>query len=321
MKCDDNLEIIISDYNKGFLTKDIIDEIKQYNIKMIVDPKNELFKYHDCYLIKPNINEVKKYLKISETHIDENLHNKLYELNNNEISVITHGKNGITAQAGNKFLFRKVSQKLNIDVVDTTGCGDIVLSIIGYLVLSEISLENIIDFACWSATQSIKEIGCQTIKLENIVKYGSKMKNKIIFKEDLKFLKNVEKLVFTNGCFDIFHQGHLNLLSFAKQQGDFLVVGLNSDDSIKRLKGEKRPINLLEIRLKLLQALDMIDFIIVFDEDTPYSILQELAPYTLVKGSDYTISEIIGHEFAKNVVLFTLDPSISTTKIINKILT
>ena len=133
-----------------------------------------------------------------------------------------------------------------------------------------------------------------------------------------------QKMVFTNGCFDIFHAGHVSYLKRARSFGDFLVVGLNSDESIKRIKGEKRPINIQEHRAKVISALSFVDYVVVFDEDTPENLIKKLCPDVLVKGADWQESEIVGADFVKahggEVKRVEFETDISTTKIISKIL-
>ena len=132
-------------------------------------------------------------------------------------------------------------------------------------------------------------------------------------------LKNRKcKLVFTNGCFDILHEGHIQTLNFAKSKGDILVVGLNSDDSIKRLKGENRPIVPEKSRYAVLSNLRMVD-VIVFGEDTPINLIKELKPDVLIKGQDYNVYNVIGKEYVKEIILAPLIEGISTTKIVENI--
>ena len=130
-------------------------------------------------------------------------------------------------------------------------------------------------------------------------------------------MKNV---VFTNGCFDLVHSAHIRLLQFSKKQGDILVVGLNNDESIRRLKGSTRPINNIEERTEFLANLDFIDYIIVFGDDTPANILELLRPDIIVKGGDYKKENIIGKEYAKEVVLYDFVNGISSSNTISKIL-
>ncbi len=135
--------------------------------------------------------------------------------------------------------------------------------------------------------------------------------------------KEGKKIVFTNGCFDIIHAGHVDYLEKAKSLGDFLVVGLNSDESVKRLKGKERPINSQEERMKVLSALKYVDLVIIFDEDTPERLIKEIKPDVLVKGGDWSIENIVGADFVKSYggKVYTIDfvYNTSTTKIISKI--
>lgn len=151
-----------------------------------------------------------------------------------------------------------------------------------------------------------------------------KAKNKIFSRRTLnvwlaKQRKSGKKIVFTNGCFDILHAGHVSVLEFSRAKGDLLVVGLNSDASVKRLKGPSRPINKQADRALVLGALESVDAVCIFREDTPYNLIKLVRPDVLVKGGDYKPSEIVGREFAKKVVRFALLKGRSTTNIIKKV--
>lgn len=130
--------------------------------------------------------------------------------------------------------------------------------------------------------------------------------------------KNNIKLVFTNGCFDLLHEGHIHLLKQAKKLGNKLLIALNSDESIKKIKGQNRPIDNLAKRVEKIAALDVVDFIITFDEETPLKLIQKIQPAVLVKGGDYTIANIVGANLVKDVVIIPLLEGYSTTKIIEK---
>lgn len=138
-------------------------------------------------------------------------------------------------------------------------------------------------------------------------------------KEILNKKNNGKKIVFTNGCFDILHRGHVEYLQKAKELGDLLVLGLNSDSSVKRLKGESRPINNEKDRAIILSALECVDYIIIFYEDTPLELIKNLKPDILVKGGDYKIENVVGREYAKETVLIDFVDGYSTTKIIKNI--
>lgn len=134
------------------------------------------------------------------------------------------------------------------------------------------------------------------------------------------FLQHLDRknqtIVFTNGCFDLLHEGHLHLLKEAKKLGDTLIVAVNSDDSIKKLKGESRPVEVLAVRLGKLATLDDVDYVLSFSEDTPLHLIQEIQPNILVKGGDYKKEQIVGNNIAQKVVIVPLLEGYSTTKII-----
>lgn len=135
-----------------------------------------------------------------------------------------------------------------------------------------------------------------------------------------KLKKEDKKIVFTNGCFDVLHPGHIKLLKEAKKLGDYLFVGLNSDKSIKKIKGEKRPILSQNARIEILSAIEYVDYIILFDEPTPYRLIKSLKPHYLVKGADWKKEEIVGKEFAQKVYQVKILKNFSTTLLIKKIL-
>ncbi|WP_456456918.1 D-glycero-beta-D-manno-heptose 1-phosphate adenylyltransferase [Thermovibrio sp.] len=128
------------------------------------------------------------------------------------------------------------------------------------------------------------------------------------------------KIVFTNGCFDILHAGHADYLERAKSLGDFLIVGMNSDASVKKIKGEKRPVIGEEMRARLLSSLRAVDLVFIFDEETPLKVIETVKPDVLVKGADWPLEEIVGREFARKVERIPFKFNISTTKIIERIL-
>ncbi|PZT47431.1 bifunctional heptose 7-phosphate kinase/heptose 1-phosphate adenyltransferase [Helicobacter valdiviensis] len=160
--------------------------------------------------------------------------------------------------------------------------------------------------------------------LPKVRNYKEKFINEAILQDFLKALEEFQKdkkVIFTNGCFDILHFGHIDYLNKARTLGDLLIVGLNSDDSIKRLKGNERPINLQEDRIALLSALECVDFVIVFNEDTPRELVAKIKPDVLVKGADYEGKVVVGSEFAKEVCLIEFQEGRSTTNLIEKIKT
>ena len=153
------------------------------------------------------------------------------------------------------------------------------------------------------------------------------MNKKILNIEELKEVLNIirnkknenQKIVFTNGCFDILHRGHVEYLQKSRELGDLLILGLNSDLSVKKLKGEKRPINNEEDRAIVLSALESVDYITIFNEDTPFELIKIVKPDILVKGGDYKIENVVGREFAKETILIDFVDGYSTTKTIKNI--
>jgi D-beta-D-heptose 7-phosphate kinase/D-beta-D-heptose 1-phosphate adenosyltransferase len=131
--------------------------------------------------------------------------------------------------------------------------------------------------------------------------------------------KQNRRIVFTNGCFDILHKGHVSYLDVAKSFGDILILGLNSDSSVKRLKGQSRPINCQEDRAYILSALECVDYVVIFDEDTPYELIKAIEPDVLVKGADYEGKEVVGSDIAKQTKLVEFVQGKSTTTTIEKI--
>jgi D-beta-D-heptose 7-phosphate kinase/D-beta-D-heptose 1-phosphate adenosyltransferase len=317
--------LILSDYNKGIIpfkmSQKIIELCNSFGIKTFVDPKVKDFnKYLNCTFFKPNFDEACGILNldISNKHsiIDEKILCELYKKVNCNYLMITKGSEGLIGYNG--LSFTHIKHNKTIDVVDVTGAGDIIISVFTFIFL----LTNDFEFSCKISNcvggVSVQHLGNYRFTNTDIIK-----SNSCIYSTDVSIIKNLRKLhkniVFTNGCFDIIHTGHLKLLKYCKSQGDILVLGLNTDNSIKRFKGETRPINKQSDRVEFIQLLDIADYIIIFDENDPTNILKNLLPDIMVKGSDYNIDNIIGKEYAKKVLFFDLVPEKSTTNIIKKI--
>ena len=308
--------LIFSDYNKGFLTETLCNRVillcKSYNIPTIVDPKKDYNKYIGCTVIKPNRMETLQIFKIDikDTGL-ENAHKQIHNTVKCTASVITLSEDGISAYS-DKLYYYKDDVK---DVIDVTGAGDIVCSVLGvyYPFISDINL--LIKIASNLATISIGHVGVYTITDYDLLQtYHTIHNTKLLSVTYIDYIK--QPIIFTNGCFDVVHSAHIALFAFCKKIGGVVIVGLNSDSSIKRLKGLTRPINCLEDRIKILDALESVDFIIPFEEDTPLELLKRIKPDYLVKGGDYTKDTIIGRDYAKEVVIFKYIQGKSTTNII-----
>jgi len=327
-KIDNVNAIIISDYNKGIMTSDLCQKIiKLANTKSIytfIDPKiYDYKKYENCFLFKPNLLEAQQITGIS--YNNENIQaifQKLKSQINASHIIITANKNGMYVNNEKNHVYTK--NVSSIDVVDVTGAGDIALCVIVYIWLKEHDFVLASQIANEICVKSIQSIGNYDLTLQDIYNYYFQ-NTKIIYENEtsklsmLHALKQENKIVFTNGCFDIIHSAHIQLLQYCKKQGDILIVGLNSDESIQNLKGPTRPINDLSERIDLLLHLHIINYIVIFHDDTPEKILNIIRPHVLIKGGDYNKETLIGREYAENVLIFDYIKNKSTSNIIQKI--
>ena len=312
--------IVFSDYNKGLMThtlcQELIELAQKYSILTVVDPKVDYRKYVGCSIIKPNRSEVDTLfgVKVDEMNLDA-VHDLIHEKVKCEYSVITLAEKGISMKHDTQTLHDKT---ISHYVIDVLGAGDVVNAVFGAFPHED--KKTIMRMANLLAGISIQNVGAYVLQPTDILYVrkeiiGSKL---ITIRE---FVNNgYQKVVFTNGCFDILHHGHLNLLEWCRSIGDVVIVGLNSDESIRRLKGSERPINDLKTRIHMLEANKNVDYVIVFDEDTPRDLLSKLKPNIMVKGGDYESVELPGAEYVDEVRIFPLCSGYSTTKIIEKII-
>ncbi len=319
---------LLSDYAKGVLTESltqkIIDLANKYNKKLIIDPKNNFSKYKNAYMIKPNKKELSLATGI-EIKSKEDLIKAGWKLKkelNLKYLLVTLSEEGM-ALFGEEFI---QIPTLAREVYDVTGAGDTVLASLGFYLSKKDNLIEAMHFANAAAAVVVGKVGSATASLDEIMEIERKLDNSVDYKiidfervEDLmKSLKN-KKIVFTNGCFDILHIGHVKYLQKAKTLGDVLIVGVNSNESVKRLKGEDRPINDEYDRAYLLASLEVVDYVVIFKEDTPYELIKKIKPDVLVKGKDYEGKEVVGSDIAKEVKLIDFVDGKSTTNIIKKI--
>ncbi len=324
--------IVLSDYAKGVLTneltKNIIDLGKEQNIKVLVDPKGSNFtKYRGAYLLTPN----KKEASIaSNINIDDEktLKEALIKLKKEcdlGISLITLSEDGIATYEDELKIFPTVAK----EVFDVTGAGDTVIASIAFALSGNKNIAQSCAFANLAAGVVVGKIGSATTTIAEIEEYESSL-HKSSSQSHIKtfdeitqivqrYKTNSKKIVFTNGCFDILHVGHVKYLQEAKSYGDLLIVGLNSDESITALKGPTRPINTLEDRAYILAALEAVDFVVPFSDETPHELIKLIKPDILVKGGDYRGKKVVGSEFSKELRLVEFVDGKSTTKIIEKI--
>jgi D-beta-D-heptose 7-phosphate kinase/D-beta-D-heptose 1-phosphate adenosyltransferase len=320
--------IVFSDYNRGFLTKRLCQEIiqlaKTRGIFTCVDPKEDATKYRGCSLIKPNRVETLKLFGIQVEGIDtKHAHDVIHTIVGCTDSVITLSENGATLCSGSGSIIHCANQPM--EVIDVTGAGDIVCATFAYLYPIYSNKREILKVANILAMISVSHLSSYVLRLPDFIKCGALLnKEKRITEPKLRTILEVlhaEKQisVFTNGCFDIIHVGHLDLLKRCKEMGNVVIVGLNSDASISRLKGPERPINNLEKRIAFLSALTYVDYIVVFEEDTPAELLAQLRPSILVKGGDYKPEQLLGREYAGEVRIVPFIDGYSSTSVIRAI--
>jgi D-beta-D-heptose 7-phosphate kinase/D-beta-D-heptose 1-phosphate adenosyltransferase len=324
--------VILSDYGKGVLThrftQDLIEMAQKAGVKVFVDPKGEDYtKYKGAYTLTPNKKEASLATKIAIEN-ENTLEEALQYLKTKcdlDVALITLSEDGIAILQERMSRFPTVAK----EVYDVTGAGDTVIASLAFAISSGKTIEEACEFANLAAGVVVGKIGSATVTMDEIEEYESSLHKSTsdmhikTFDEIKSIVKrykeNAKRIVFTNGCFDILHVGHVKYLQEAKSFGDVLIVGLNSDASVKRLKGPTRPVNTAEDRAYLLAALEAVDFVVPFEEDTPYELIKMIAPDVLVKGGDYEGKEVVGTEFANELKLVQFVDGKSTTKTIEKI--
>ena len=330
--------IILSDYDKGLITEFVASEIirisNTVDVPVLVDPKcNAYHKYSGAKLVTPNQKEAAEICGCNISDI-ENIYNTSRRLMNElniENFMVTRGENGISLIEDDCITEFGAAAK---QVYDVSGAGDTVIATVAASLSLGFSLSDSCKFANLTAAIVVAKLGTVAIKLEDIVSNlredETSQAQRIALNVDVAqrqceaWRRGGEKIVFTNGCFDILHPGHVKYLENAKSLGDKLVVGLNSDSSIRKLKGEDRPINDENSRAMLLSALRYIDLIILFTDETPEHLIKAITPDILVKGGDYLPETIVGANFVKEnggeVKVLDFVKGFSTTNIINRIL-
>ncbi len=324
--------IVLSDYGKGVLTdelcKGIISLANANGVKVVVDPKGSDFsKYRGAYLLTPNKKEavLATGIEITDAASLESALIKLKKEMELDISLITLSEDGIAVYDEKLKRFPTVAK----EVYDVTGAGDTVIASIAFALSAGKNIEETAKFSNLAAGVVVGKIGSATVTLDEIEEYEASLHKsasdahiKTFEQIDAivkRYKANGKKVVFTNGCFDILHVGHVKYLQIAKSFGDVLIVGLNSDASVSRIKGPTRPVNIAEDRAYLLAALEAVDFVVPFSEDTPHDLIKLLEPDTLVKGGDYKGKNVVGTEFARELKLVDFVDGKSTTKTIQKI--
>lgn len=327
--------VILSDYAKGLLSETvcqhIINSCHAQKIPVLVDPKGRDYtKYKGATALTPNKKET---AEACETHTDDvNLINKATTLKNGlnlAFLAVTRGEEGITLIENDTQQIAATAQK----VFDVSGAGDTVIAtlaaglVYGLSPLASLQLANI------AAGIVVGKVGTIPITRAELIEILSHQQNssqaqkvcdltQLIEKVD-GWKKAQQKIVFTNGCFDLLHAGHVTYLEAAKKRGDKLILGLNTDRSVSAIKGPTRPVVNETDRARVLAALESVDAVILFDEDTPLNLINSIQPHVIAKGSDYTASQVVGgkevESWGGEIALIDLVEGRSTSNIIKKL--
>ncbi|MDG2018634.1 MAG: bifunctional D-glycero-beta-D-manno-heptose-7-phosphate kinase/D-glycero-beta-D-manno-heptose 1-phosphate adenylyltransferase HldE [Porticoccaceae bacterium] len=330
--------VLFSDYNKGSLANigAMISVAKKAGKTVLVDPKSkDLADYAGADFLTPNLTEYHAAGGASgdEEQIEQSAKKIIQDCNIGAM-LLTRSEQGMSLiTPTEKFDFPAQT----LEVADVTGAGDTVIATLAVMLATQMPASQAVEIANIAAGITVTRLGAVTVSPEEL---SSKLATYLertgehyhpsvdeVFERIEQARRRGDKIVFTNGCFDILHAGHVRYLAQAKTRGDKLVVGLNNDDSISRLKGADRPINPLEERVTVLTALASVDWVISFGSvehnDTPANLIQQLKPDVLVKGGDYKIDEIAGADFVLanggNVEVLEFVNDCSTSNVISKI--
>lgn len=304
--------IVLSDYKKGFLTDEItFDLIKlgnDHNIPILVDVKDKNFKkYGQATLLKPNRKELHLLTGMDVGSKEDVIEASMYLCMETPCKYVlaTLGAEGMLLADKNGLI--KDIESTASEVFDVTGAGDTSVAYLAAEMLNGSTVADAMIISNYAAGIQVSKVGTSVVYPYEVSEKMNKekvrrnwKKSDLSVEERITEIKNRkengERIVFTNGCFDILHSGHVIYLKEARNMGDLLVVGLNSDESVKRLKGEQRPVNTLTDREMMLNALSFVDYVVPFEEDTPINLINSIVPDILVKGGDYIIEQIVGYD-------------------------
>ena len=324
--------VILSDYGKGLLTGKLCAEIlslsKSKGIPVYIDPKGiDWERYRGAAMVTPNLRELCEISKTKISNEDDAISEAGAAIRVKygfDSLLVTRSERGATL-IKDGFVYHERARA--VEVYDVGGAGDTMLSTVAAFMTAGIDACESVKLGNTASQIVIGKVGTYPIEASLLLDYienANYRPNKILTTEEAiskvtSWKSNNEKVVFTNGCFDIFHAGHLDSLVRAKNLGDRLIVGLNSDDSARRLKGAARPVNDQRSRACILEALSIVDGVVIFDEDTPEKLLSFLTPDVIAKGGDYTAEQVVGRQYAKEVVILPILEGHSTTGILRRI--
>ena len=328
--------IVLSDYAKGVVTPALIDGVVQvgarFGTPVLVDPKHRDFgRYRGATTITPNLRELEVAAGV-QLNADDTLAiaaaaRPLIAAANLAAMVVTLGDRGmlVVPASGPQISIPAVQRA----VYDVTGAGDTAIAVLAVSLAAKASFVAAAQIANAAAGIAVGQVGTVAVDNEGIrAALTDGAATKLLSRQELatraaSWRLAGKRIAFTNGCFDLLHSGHLSLLREARKLGDVLVLAINSDASIRRLKGEERPLVGQIERAALLAALDCVDAVTIFEEDTPLETIQSVAPHVLIKGADYKIEQVVGREFVEacggRVALVQLVPDKSTTALLQRI--
>jgi D-beta-D-heptose 7-phosphate kinase/D-beta-D-heptose 1-phosphate adenosyltransferase len=304
--------VIVSDYGKGLLTpavvRKIIEHCRAKEVPVLIDPKGRDYtKYRGASLLTPNRKEAAaaSNLNLDTEEGISTAGRKLVEEYQLAGCLITLSEDGMTLfTSDDEHRLPTAAQ----EVFDVTGAGDTVIAAVAFGIGTGLALLDACRFANRAAGVVVGKLGSATVTLQELRKpisaSSSPPTTKAVEIEGLllevqRLRANGRRIVFTNGCFDILHAGHVDYLTRAASLGDALIVGLNSDESVRRIKGPQRPINNQQDRAQLLAAMSAVTYVVTFSEDTPASLIARILPDVLVKGGDYVADDIVGADVVR----------------------
>jgi D-beta-D-heptose 7-phosphate kinase/D-beta-D-heptose 1-phosphate adenosyltransferase len=325
--------VVLSDYGKGALTdvRRMIDLCREAQVPVLVDPKGRDFaKYRGATLLTPNQGEFETVAGpcSSDAELVARGWQMVEELELTALLVTRSEKGMMLLEAGNEPLFLSTQAR---EVYDVTGAGDTVIATLAGALASGQSFAAASALANIAAGLVVRKIGVATVtpgEIQVALHQRGQGGRGLVSRDELlvhvgEARARKERIVMTNGCFDILHAGHVAYLEEAKSLGDRLIVAVNDDDSVRRLKGESRPINALEDRMLVLAGLAAVDWVVPFTEDTPAALITAVLPDVLVKGGDYQPEQIAGGkevlEHGGEVRVLTFRDGHSTSRIIDKL--
>jgi D-beta-D-heptose 7-phosphate kinase/D-beta-D-heptose 1-phosphate adenosyltransferase len=330
--------VLLSDYAKGLLTarvvRNVIDAARKAGKRVIVDPKSPNFAiYRGATLLTPNRKEFAEATR-SRADSDQSIAEAARDamiLADCEAILVTQSEDGMT-------LVLRTGEAVHVPahpvkVRDVSGAGDTVAAALALALAADADWETALRIASAAAAVAVSKKGTAIVTADELRRrilphaYLAAEEKIVSAGDDLdvhlqEWRRRGLRIGFTNGCFDILHPGHVKVLTAARGACDRLVVGLNSDGSVKRLKGEGRPVQNEQARAEVLAALEAVDLVAIFEEDTPLKLITRIKPSVLVKGGDYTRETVVGHEIVEahggEVVLVDTLPGFSTTSLVNR---